>query len=744
MDRYYYYIFIINLCLLIQGQFYLPNQCFMRFNNASFTSSSSDPNTNIFICPSSCFTMQYLTNQQEYPIFGNETYSGNSLICKAAYHDGRIAPWSTDMSTILIKNSSSQSSTFISTLRNGILSAKLMDNLYIMYQFINNRINETSIPDIAIEHRKYLYSQDQSSSITCRSKIDLNPIQPINIDNGWKHWQGNRLKYFAHPQNLTRDQALTFCLNNNATLMYWSNLTEQTILQEILSTTIYELFHYQIDSNGNNLLTFYIGLKQINQIKQWESNVISYNQSFEINITSVINEDDDYCTVIQSNGSNLQSIKIYNHRCNDTSIYAYPLCRLLPSVYNNANDFIYRLETDTQEKNLIGVIDFCSELGGYPIYANNAYEWQLVQEIMLKDPNFTADYVYTGLISETKQVNNAYWMPMNISYNSTLDYIWFASYRGSDRIGYHLSKARDESYYGLYDINPYTNLNTLRFCRKNDIQSLIQESSCNYHSCISTCRNITLPNYTDDTRFGFYACIPKTSLVGIVYTQSFPTNGDFIRPNLPMDYSVALRRNYNQSLILNFQQIDPTLGLSCYEYINFDRTSTLPDTTQLSCASSNTNNITMSGISIKQNFNTLLTFALQDRRMSGHHTRFIDYQISDNRCRYQGIYHPYVNQCICAPGFYGNECQYTCPPGYYGQTCDFYCQGDDDYCKGLLICLSDPYGCSCYTGWYGTYCNISCPINQYGPDCSYQCSCTTCNRFTGVCDCNGTECYQGN
>jgi hypothetical protein len=51
----------------------------------------------------------------------------------------------------------------------------------------------------------------------------------------------------------------------------------------------------------------------------------------------------------------------------------------LASVINEQNDFIYRLETDTQSGNLTGVIDFCSELGGYPIYANNAYEWQLIQ-----------------------------------------------------------------------------------------------------------------------------------------------------------------------------------------------------------------------------------------------------------------------------------------------------------------------------------------------------------------------------
>ncbi len=102
--------------------------------------------------------MRYLTNQQEYPLFGNESYSGvsldlknfekyiskilkNSLICKAALHDGRIAPWNGERSTLLISNISTQSSTFISTLRNGILSAKSVGSSYLVYQFLNNRIN---------------------------------------------------------------------------------------------------------------------------------------------------------------------------------------------------------------------------------------------------------------------------------------------------------------------------------------------------------------------------------------------------------------------------------------------------------------------------------------------------------------------------------------------------------------------------------------------------------------------------
>jgi hypothetical protein len=153
--------------------------------------------------------------------------------------------------------------------------------------------------------------------------------------------------------------------------------------------------------------------------------------------------------------------------------------------------------------------------------------------------------------------------------------------------------------------------------------------SCNYKSCTSKCLNVTLPSQSDDARFGFYTCIPKTSLAGIVYTQSFPEHGDFIRPNLSMDYSVALRRNFNESLVLSFEQTDKNLRYACYEYDNFDRMYTLNDTIPLICDPSNTDNKTMNGITLKKDYNTLLSFSLQDRRMSGHHTRFIDYPLSE-------------------------------------------------------------------------------------------------------------------
>ena len=49
-------------------------------------------------------------------------------------HDGRVAPWTRESSPILIRNSSIQSSTFPSALRNGIVSAKL-DYIFIYMKF---------------------------------------------------------------------------------------------------------------------------------------------------------------------------------------------------------------------------------------------------------------------------------------------------------------------------------------------------------------------------------------------------------------------------------------------------------------------------------------------------------------------------------------------------------------------------------------------------------------------------------
>ena len=325
-----------------------------------------------------------------------------------------------------------------------------------------------------------------------------------------------------------------------------------------------------------------------------------------------------------------------------------------------------------------------------------------------------------------------------------MNYILFDRNRYSNGIAYHLSKANDESFYFLYDMDPTTPMNSLRFCRKPDPQQAIQVSpSCDAKSCTSNCLNITMEKQIFDERFGFYSCSPKTSLVGIVYTQSFPVKGDFIRPNLPMDYAVFVRRNATDSLSLSFQQLSNDTSTSCYEYINFDRTSPSNDIVTLNCNLVNSNNRTMNSIRLKEKSNGLVTVALADRRMSGHHFRFIDYQISksiftknekskDSFCflfakamvdagtkvfiirmsinasarRDTTVRNVNTVSSIERIHRFNSFFFSACPPGYYGQTCDFACHGDDDYCKGLLICLPDPYGCSCYTGWYGAYCNL--------------------------------------
>ena len=93
-----------------------------------------------------------------------------------------------------------------------------------------------------------------------------------------------------------------------------------------------------------------------------------------------------------------------------------------------------------------------------------------------------------------------------------------------------------------------------------------------------------------------------------------------------MNYSVALRRSYMDSLTFSFNEVDKDLRYDCYEYLNFDRSSTLNDSLRLNCDSSNTINKTISGITLKKGFDGLLSVGLRERRMSAHHTRFIDYQ----------------------------------------------------------------------------------------------------------------------
>ena len=173
--------------------------------------------------------------------------------------------------------------------------------------------SETSLADVASEHRSYLYSQSDPSSVICRGADELWDIEPIEVDQGCekrqrmyarahrtnlvsssgKRWPENRLRPFTYPLPMSRDQSLNFCSNSQGTLIYLANATDEDLLRgssssfsslqsifaclfvlEYLRTTIDQLFSFQRKLNSNNNLTFFLGFKRIDGIQQWESNVI--------------------------------------------------------------------------------------------------------------------------------------------------------------------------------------------------------------------------------------------------------------------------------------------------------------------------------------------------------------------------------------------------------------------------------------------------------------------------------------
>ncbi|XP_061739638.1 tyrosine-protein kinase receptor Tie-1 isoform X2 [Nerophis ophidion] len=105
-------------------------------------------------------------------------------------------------------------------------------------------------------------------------------------------------------------------------------------------------------------------------------------------------------------------------------------------------------------------------------------------------------------------------------------------------------------------------------------------------------------------------------------------------------------------------------------------------------------------------------------------------------CLNGGVCHDVDGDCICPPGFMGTRCETACREGMFGRNCQESCSTELN-CKGLRLCLPDPYGCSCASGWFGSRCEKACHNDMYGPDCRLSCRCQNggvCNRFSG-CQC---------
>eukprot|EP00058_Branchiostoma_floridae_P017150 XP_002602638.1 hypothetical protein BRAFLDRAFT_81918 [Branchiostoma floridae] len=110
-------------------------------------------------------------------------------------------------------------------------------------------------------------------------------------------------------------------------------------------------------------------------------------------------------------------------------------------------------------------------------------------------------------------------------------------------------------------------------------------------------------------------------------------------------------------------------------------------------------------------------------------------------CYNGGVCDDNSGECVCPPGFHGQNCESACANNQIGTSCTRECEGGD--CTGQLLCVMDPYGCSCAPGLMGIECNTGCPDGMYGAGCTQTCHCASggsvCDVMTGACSSGGCE-----
>ncbi|XP_072173209.1 uncharacterized protein [Diadema setosum] len=117
-------------------------------------------------------------------------------------------------------------------------------------------------------------------------------------------------------------------------------------------------------------------------------------------------------------------------------------------------------------------------------------------------------------------------------------------------------------------------------------------------------------------------------------------------------------------------------------------------------------------------------------------------------CYNGGICHSQTGDCVCPPGFMGDQCEQMCGGNRHGQGCEYRCNyniDDQTACRGLEVCVPDPYGCSCTPGYKGIHCTEECGTNEFGASCAQTCHCVSgeCDSYTGNCTGSSTECQPG-
>ncbi|KAJ8040197.1 Angiopoietin-1 receptor [Holothuria leucospilota] len=118
-------------------------------------------------------------------------------------------------------------------------------------------------------------------------------------------------------------------------------------------------------------------------------------------------------------------------------------------------------------------------------------------------------------------------------------------------------------------------------------------------------------------------------------------------------------------------------------------------------------------------------------------------------CYNGGICDENTGDCVCAPGFRGENCLEACGGNRYGYACEHRCSykrsDRKSKCEGILFCLVHPYGCRCNTGFRGLDCETECEEGIYGASCLESCHCASgaCSRYTGECEGVDTSCDPG-
>ncbi|XP_071498490.1 receptor-type tyrosine-protein phosphatase S-like [Diadema antillarum] len=117
-------------------------------------------------------------------------------------------------------------------------------------------------------------------------------------------------------------------------------------------------------------------------------------------------------------------------------------------------------------------------------------------------------------------------------------------------------------------------------------------------------------------------------------------------------------------------------------------------------------------------------------------------------CYNGGICHSKTGECVCPPGFMGDQCEQMCGGNRFGRNCEYRCKDnidDQTACSGLQVCVPDPYGCSCTPGYKGIHCTEECGTNEFGASCTQTCHCVSgeCDPYTGACTGSSTECRPG-